>query len=126
MFDADDKLHSKFRSAKDLVLVNFDKCNPGSYVACKSLGTGNAVDGVEIAQVQEVLWRYRSDVICNTADAVLLEAHTVGPQTSVHGMPRLLPSNDFYLVAPEVSIDLRLIQVLTRESDVTVYSQHPA
>ena len=91
------------------MLVNLDKCVPGSYVACKNLGTGNAIDGVEIAQVKEVLWRCRPDVICKTADSVLLEAHQVGPQTSVHGMPRLLPSNEFHLVEPEVSIYLLIL-----------------
>ncbi|KAF9060812.1 hypothetical protein BDP27DRAFT_1491210 [Rhodocollybia butyracea] len=101
IFEADEKSNATFHRAKDLVLENLDKCMPGSYVACQNIESGNAVDGVEIAQVKEVLWRYRPDTAHKTADAVLLEGHKVGPQVSVHGMPRLLSSNSFHLVEPE-------------------------
>ncbi|KAJ3859097.1 hypothetical protein EV359DRAFT_68458 [Lentinula novae-zelandiae] len=86
MYTSAQRLTANFHQAKALWLTNGDKCIPGSYVACKGLETGHNVDGIAIAE--------------NTADSVLLEVCRTGPEVSVHGMPRLIPSEEIFIVQP--------------------------
>ncbi|KAF9060901.1 hypothetical protein BDP27DRAFT_1370126 [Rhodocollybia butyracea] len=76
IFDEEMKSNSTFHCAKGLVpLANGDKCPVESFVACQNLGTGHATDGVDIAHVKEILWRYRPNAMHKVADVILVEAY---------------------------------------------------
>lgn len=102
MYTSAQRLTANFHRAKALWLSNGDKCIPGSYVACKGLETGHNVDGIAIAEVREIIMLKHLGSIQNTADSVLLEVCRTGPEVSVHGMPRLIPSEEIFIVRPDV------------------------
>ncbi|KAF9059623.1 hypothetical protein BDP27DRAFT_1238327, partial [Rhodocollybia butyracea] len=98
IFTAAQKAQGVFHRAVDLILVNGDKCSPGNYVICEDPRT---TDATAVARVSEILMRNKNGRLNEAAESVLLELYRVQAKASCHGMPRLSPSGQFYLVGPQ-------------------------
>ncbi|KAF9070031.1 hypothetical protein BDP27DRAFT_1420467 [Rhodocollybia butyracea] len=71
---------------------------PGNYVICEDPRT---TDATAVARVSEILMRNKNGRLNEAAESVLLELYRVQARASCHGMPRLSPSGQFYLVGPQ-------------------------
>ncbi|KAE9400250.1 hypothetical protein BT96DRAFT_993265 [Gymnopus androsaceus JB14] len=101
-FTETEKMVGSFHRAQDMILSNGDKCRMLTYAACSHPALQNfSRNGIAIAQVVETLRLKRSGGFTSSiADSVLVEAVMVRTTSSSHGMPRLMPSSQYFALKP--------------------------